>query len=93
VRDNLRRAGGGPAAKTVVTEGELEFTPLPKLEMNEFSKNEQAVPSTAMGALVGQVGLSDERYVVTNADGNEASAMKNINDVLKIRQPHSGSAV
>lgn len=87
VRDNLRRAGGGPAAKTVVTEGELEFTPLPKLEMNEFSKNEQAVPSTAMGALVGQVGLSDERYVVTNADGNEASAMKNINDVLKIRHP------
>ncbi len=87
VRDNLRRAGGGPAAKTVVTEGELEFTALPKLEMNEFRKNEQAVPSTAMGALVGQVGLSDERYVVTNADGNEASAMKNINDVLKIRHP------
>ncbi len=87
VRDNLRRAGGGPAAKTVVTEGELEFTALPKLKMNEFTKNEQAVPSTAMGALVGQVGLSDERYVVTNADGNEASAMKNINDVLKIRHP------
>lgn len=87
VRDNLQRAGGGPAAKTVVTEGELKFTPLPKLEMNEFSKNEQGVPSTAMGALVGQVGLSDERYVVTNADGNEASAMKNINDVLKIRHP------
>ena len=87
VRDNLQRAGGGPAAKTVVTEGELEFTQLPKLEMNEFSKNEQGVPSTAMGALVGQVGLSDERYVVTNADGNEASAMKNINDVLKIRHP------
>lgn len=87
VRDNLSRAGGGPAAKTVVTEGELAFAPLPKLEMNEFSKNEQAVPSTAMGALVGQVGLSDASYVVTNADGNEASAMKNINDALKIRHP------
>ena len=87
VRDNLRRAGGGPAAKTVVTEGELAFTPLPKLEMNEFTKNEQAVPATAMGALVAQIGLSDERYVVTNADGNEASAMKNINDALKIRHP------
>ena len=87
VRDNLRRAGGGPAAKTVVTEGELEFTPLPKLAMNEFAKTDKAVPATAMGALVAQVGLSDERYVVTNADGNEASAMKNINDALKIRHP------
>jgi len=87
VRDNLRRAGGGPAAKTVVTEGELEFTPLPELKMNEFDKDDKAVPSTAMGELVGQVGLSDVRYVVTNADGNEASAMKNINDALKIRHP------
>jgi len=87
VRDNLRRAGGGPAAKTVVTEGELEFTPLPQLSMNEFAKGEKAVPSTAMGELVGQVGKSDERYVVTNADGNEASAMKNINDALKVRHP------
>ena len=87
VRDNLRRAGGGPAAKTVVTEGELAFTPLPKLKMNEFAKGEKAVPSTAMGELVGQVGKSDALYVVTNADGNEASAMKNINDALKIRHP------
>lgn len=87
VRDNLRRAGGGPAAKTAVTEGELEFTPLPKLDMKAFAKTEKAVPSTAMGALVGQMGKSDPRYVVTNADGNEASAMKNINDALKIRHP------
>ncbi|MDX2505869.1 MAG: phosphoketolase, partial [Gammaproteobacteria bacterium] len=87
VRDNLRRAGGGAAVKTVVTEGELDFTPLPELNMNEFAKGDKAVPSTAMGELVGQVGQSDARYVVTNADGNEASAMKNINDVLKIRHP------
>jgi phosphoketolase len=87
VRDNLTRAGGGPAGKTVVTEGELEFTALPELAMNEFTKDEKAVPSTAMGALVAQVGQSDARYVVTNADGNEASAMKNINDALKIRHP------
>lgn len=87
VRDNLRRAGGGPSSKTVVTEGELEFTPLPELKMNEFAKGEKAVPSTAMGELVGQIGKSDARYVVTNADGNEASAMKNINDALKIRHP------
>jgi phosphoketolase len=87
VRDNFSRAGGGPAVKTVVTEHELELTPLPKLQMQAFAKGEKAVPATAMGALVGQVGLADSRFVVTNADGNEASAMKNINDVLKIRHP------
>ena len=55
--------------------------------MQEFAKGEKAVPSTAMGALVAQVGKADPRFVVTNADGNEASAMKNINDALKIRHP------
>lgn len=87
VRDNFSRAGGGPAVKTVVTEFELDIAPLPKLEMQEFKKGEQAVPATAMGALVAQVGKADSRFVVTNADGNEASAMKNINDALKIRHP------
>jgi phosphoketolase len=87
VRDNFSRAGGGPAAKTVVTESELNIVALPKLEMQEFSKDEKAVPSTAMGALVAQVGEADKRFVVANADGNEASAMKNINDALKIRHP------
>ena len=87
VRDNFSRAGGGPAVKTVVTESELAMTPLPELKMQEFGKDEKAVPSTAMGALVAQVGQADKRFVVTNADGNEASAMKNINDALKIRHP------
>ncbi len=87
VRDNFSRAGGGPAVKTVVTEQELELTPLPKLAMQGFEKGTKAVPSTAMGALVAQVGQADQRFVVTNADGNEASAMKNINDALKIRHP------
>ncbi|MGD8936757.1 MAG: phosphoketolase, partial [Thiogranum sp.] len=87
VRDNFSRAGGGPAAQTVVTESELALAPLPELAMQEFAQGEQAVPSTAMGALVAQVGRADQSYVVTNADGNEASAMKNINDALKIRHP------
>lgn len=87
VRDNFSRAGGGPAVKTVVTESEMELAPLTDLTMQEFSKDEKAVPSTAMGALVAQVGQMDKRFVVTNADGNEASAMKNINDALKIRHP------
>ena len=87
VRDNFQRAGGGPAVKTVVTEFELDLPALPKLAMEDFSKKDKAVPATAMGALVAQVGTADRRYVVTNADGNEASAMKNINDALKIRHP------
>ncbi len=87
VRDNFSRAGGGAAAKTVVTESELDIVPLPEFEMQEFSKDEKAVPATAMGALVAQMGQADKRFVVTNADGNEASAMKNINDALKIRHP------
>ncbi|MBK1732872.1 phosphoketolase [Thiococcus pfennigii] len=87
VRDNLSRAGGGPSVKTVVTEHALELPALPELRMQDFPKGEQAVPATAMGALVAQVGQADPRYLVTNADGNEASAMKNINDALKIRHP------
>ena len=87
VRDNFQRAGGGPAVKTVVTESELKSAPPPKFEMQAFDKGEKAVPATAMGALVAQMGRADPRYVVTNADGNEASAMKNINDALKIRHP------
>jgi phosphoketolase len=87
VRDNLERAGGGPAARTVVTERVLALAPLGNLAMEEFAKGASAVPSTAMGALVAQVGQADPRFVVTNADGNEASAMKNINDALKIRHP------
>ena len=87
VRDNFGRAGGGPAVKTVVTESELALSALPELKMQDFGKDEKAVPSTAMGALVAQVGQADKRFVVTNADGNEASAMKNINDALKIRHP------
>ncbi|MBD3671783.1 MAG: phosphoketolase [Gammaproteobacteria bacterium] len=86
VRDNFSRAGGGPAVKSVVTEFELDLPAL-NIEMQEFSVGEKAVPSTAMGALVAQVGQQDSRFIVANADGNEASAMKNINDALKIRHP------
>jgi phosphoketolase len=87
VRENFVRAGGGPAAKTAVTEHVLDIAPLGAFPTQEFKKGEKAVPATAMGALAAWVGGQDERFVVTNADGNEASAMKNINDALKIRHP------
>ncbi len=87
VRTNLKRAGGGPAARTSVTESVLELEPLGNLPLQEFETGDKQVPSTAMGALVGAVGTADPRFVVTNADGNEASAMKNINEALTIRHP------
>ncbi|MDT8385485.1 MAG: phosphoketolase [Gammaproteobacteria bacterium] len=87
VRENFVRAGGGPAVKTSVTESVLGIAPLGKLPTTDFAIGDQQVPSTAMGVLVGAVGKADPRYLVTNADGNEASGMKNINDVLKIRHP------
>ena len=87
VRENFRRAGGGPAAKTVVTELDQPLPPLPALAMQDFPVGDKAVPSTAMGALVAQVGRADPRFLVTNADGNEASGMKNVNEALKVRHP------
>ena len=87
VRSNLSNAGGGPASRTVVTESELVLSALPALPLQDFALDDKQVPSTAMGALVGAVGQADPRYLVTNADGNEASAMKNINDALKVRHP------
>jgi len=87
VRTNLRRAGGGPAAETVATERERALPDLGTLPLREFPSGENQVPATAFGALVGAVGQRDPQFIVSNADGNEASAMKNINDALKIRHP------
>jgi phosphoketolase len=40
-----------------------------------------------MGRLVGYVGQQDKNFIVTNADGNEASGIANINQALKIIHP------
>ena len=87
VRTNLSRAGGGPAVKTVATERERALPDLGALPLKDFPLGENQVPATAFGAVVAAVGQRDPAFVVTNADGNEASAMKNINDALKIRHP------
>ena len=89
VRDNFSRAGGGPAVRTVVTERVLELAPLGELPLKEFPLGESTVPSTAFGALAAEVGKRDKRFIVTNADGNEASGMANINVALKIRHPNT----
>ena len=88
VRTNCERAGGGPAAKTAVTEFELPLPELGELPLEEFAVGGEAkVSTTAMGRLVGKVGQSDRNFLVTNADGNEASGIANINQALKIIHP------
>ncbi|MBD2037222.1 phosphoketolase [Leptolyngbya sp. FACHB-321] len=88
VRTNCERAGGGPASKTVVTEFERSLPSLGQLPLEEFTVGgEPKVSTTAMGKLVAAVGQADAAYVVTNADGNEASGIANINQALKIIHP------
>jgi phosphoketolase len=88
VRTNCARAGGGPASKTVVTESVRSLPNLGALPLTEHAiGGAPQVSTTAMGVLVGAVGKSDRDFVVTNADGNEASGIANINQALKINHP------
>ncbi|MDM9379903.1 phosphoketolase [Chlorogloeopsis sp. ULAP01] len=90
VRTNCERAGGGSAAKTVVTEFELPLPELGELPLEEYHVGgEPKVATTAMGRLVAKVGQIDRNFLVTNADGNEASGIANINQALKIIHPTS----
>ncbi len=88
VRVNCERAGGGPAAEVVVTEAVYPLADLGDLPVQEFAiGGEPQVATTAMGKLVGYVGQRDRNFLVTNADGNEASGIANINQALKIIHP------
>lgn len=88
VRTNVERAGGGPGSKTAVTEFELPLPEIGTLPLEEYAVGgEPKVSTTAMGRLVGKVGEIDRGFVVTNADGNEASGIANINQALKIIHP------
>ncbi|OGU24216.1 MAG: transketolase, partial [Hydrogenophilales bacterium RIFOXYD1_FULL_62_11] len=86
-RENFRHAGGGPAARVAVTESVRELPSLDGLPLTEFAVGENHSPTTAFGHVVGEVGKRDPLFVVTNADGNEASGMANINKALTIRHP------
>ena len=88
VRTNYERSSGGSAAKTVVTEFERSLPSLDPLNLEEFTVGgDKKVATTAMGTIVGQVGQKDPAFVVTNADGNAASGINNINQALKIIHP------
>jgi phosphoketolase len=88
VRTNCARAAGGAASKVVVTEFERALPDLGSLPLAEYPVGGDAkVATTAMGAIVGYVGQQDPAFIVTNADGNEASGIANINQALKINHP------
>jgi phosphoketolase len=88
VRTNCQRAGGGSASKIAVTEFERSLPDLGQLPLEEYPVGGDAkVATTAMGAIVGYVGQKDSAFIVTNADGNEASGIANINQALKINHP------
>ncbi len=87
VRTNCERAGGGSAARVAVTESTLPLADLGSLPLEEYSQGEAKVSTTAMGRLVGYVGQQDKNFIVTNADGNEASGIANINQALTIIHP------
>jgi phosphoketolase len=88
VRTNCERSNGGPASKTAVTESVLPLPELGALPLEEhIVGGDSKISTTAMGRLVGHVGQQDRNFLVTNADGNEASAIANINQALKIIHP------
>ena len=88
VRTNFERAAGGPASHVVVTEQELSLPELGKLPLEEFAvKGDKKVATTAMGELIAHVGKKDANFIVSNADGNAASGINNVNIALKIIHP------
>lgn len=88
VRANFEHAGGGPSGQTSVTESVLPLPELAELSLEEFAVGgEPKVSTTAMGRLVARVGQMDSGYLVSNADGNEASGIGNINQALQIIHP------
>jgi phosphoketolase len=88
VRTNHNRSNGGAASKTVVTEKILPLPDLGSLPLEEHTVGgDKKVATTAMGAIVGYIGKQDPNFLVTNADGNAASGINNINVALKIIHP------
>ncbi|NJK63305.1 MAG: phosphoketolase [Synechococcaceae cyanobacterium SM2_3_1] len=87
VRTNCEQAGGGPAARVAVTEKVRPLPDLGSLTLEELPRGEKKVSTTAMGALVVQVGQKDPAFLVANADGNEASGIANINQGLRVIHP------
>ena len=92
VRENCAHAAGGPASEVVVTERVRMPVAVPALPVTDFAVDrESKVPTTAIGEMVIALAEHDPQFFVTNADGNAASGMGNINAGLGIVHPSSDS--
>jgi phosphoketolase len=90
VRRNFSRAGGGPASRVILTEQPRPLVPVPPLPYARLVPGgNPAVPSTAIGPLVAAIAAADPDFLASNADGNEASGLRNVSDALVIRHPVS----
>lgn len=88
VRSNYVRSNGGAAVKTAVTEKEYPIPDLGIIPLEEYAVGgDKKVATTAVGAIAAYVGQQDNSFIVSNADGNAASGIKNINTALKIIHP------
>lgn len=88
VRTNFVRSNGGSNVDVAVTEKEFPLPDLGKLPLTEYEVGgEKKVATTAMGEIVVYVGKNDPNFIVTNADGNAASGINNINVGLNIIHP------
>ncbi|WP_330204646.1 phosphoketolase [Cyanobacterium sp. Dongsha4] len=88
VRTNFVRSNGGSNVDVAVTESVLPLPDLGTLPLTEYEVGgEKKVATTAMGEIVVHVGKNDPNFVVTNADGNAASGINNINIGLNIVHP------
>lgn len=88
VRQNFRRSAGGSAADVVITERTRALPDLRELPLRDFSLQEAAqIPTSALSPLVAAVAQADQDFIATNADGNEASGLRGVNDAMRIRHP------
>ena len=87
VRENFRVAGGGSTADIAANVKPLPLPDLGALPLTEHEIDDLVSSTTSLGTLIAELGRRDPGFLVTNADGNEASGMMNVNKALGIRHP------
>jgi phosphoketolase len=87
VRSNLEIAGGGPTADIAANEQPLGLPDPGTLPVVEHAIGTESGATAALGEMVVELAKRDPGFIVTNADGNEASGMMAINRAMGIRHP------
>jgi len=73
VRNNFERAGGGSASRTAATETGVPLPDLGELPLEEYPVGGEKGFHYGDGEFGSRGGKRDRKYLVSNADGNEAS--------------------